>query len=275
MKLALRGAIVVDGTGSPWIRADVLVDGRRHHRGRRHRRKGAADEDGRPDRARAGARIHRPAHALRRPGALGPRPHPVVLARRHDRRHGQLRLRHRPGLARRPRAGDAHPRKRRGHAAGGVAGRASPGPSSPFPNISTRVDARAAALQRRGAVRPHAAALLRHGRGGDRAGRHPRRSRHGCATSSIEGMAAGAIGFSTSRSESHRGAFGRPVPSRLAELSEIWTLAGGMSARPGKGTIEATWGPDFHVEECARLAAGHRPARHLGRHHGGHAKTPQ
>ncbi|HEX4429570.1 MAG TPA: amidohydrolase family protein [Frankiaceae bacterium] len=69
-----------------------------------------------------------------------------------------------------------------------------------------------------------------------------------------EGMAAGAIGFSTSRSESHRGAFGRPVPSRLAELSEIWSLAEGVGAS-GRGTIEATWGPDFHVEECARLAA--------------------
>ena len=69
----------------------------------------------------------------------------------------------------------------------------------------------------------------------------------------VEGMRAGAIGFSTSRSESHRGAFGRPVPSRLADLSEIWTLAGGMGAT-GKGTVEATWGPDFHVEECARLA---------------------
>jgi N-acyl-D-amino-acid deacylase len=69
-----------------------------------------------------------------------------------------------------------------------------------------------------------------------------------------EGMAAGAIGFSTSRSESHRGAYGRPVPSRLAELSEIWELAGAVGDA-GHGTIEATWGPDFHVEECARLAA--------------------
>jgi N-acyl-D-amino-acid deacylase len=69
-----------------------------------------------------------------------------------------------------------------------------------------------------------------------------------------EGMAAGAIGFSTSRSESHRGAFGRPVPSRLAELSEIWTLAGAVGDA-GRGTIEATWGPDFHVEECAQLSA--------------------
>jgi N-acyl-D-aspartate/D-glutamate deacylase len=67
------------------------------------------------------------------------------------------------------------------------------------------------------------------------------------------GMAAGAIGFSTSRSESHRGAYGRPVPSRLAELSEVWALAETVAAS-GRGTIEATWGPDFHVEECARLA---------------------
>jgi N-acyl-D-aspartate/D-glutamate deacylase len=69
-----------------------------------------------------------------------------------------------------------------------------------------------------------------------------------------EGIAAGAIGFSTSRSESHRGAFGLPVPSRLADLDEIWTLAGELGAA-GRGTVEATWGPDFHVEECARLAA--------------------
>lgn len=67
------------------------------------------------------------------------------------------------------------------------------------------------------------------------------------------GMQAGAIGFSTSRSESHRGAYGRPVPSRLADLSEVWALAETV-AESGRGTIEATWGPDFHVEECARLA---------------------
>ena len=53
------------------------------------------------------------------------------------------------------------------------------------------------------------------------------------------GMAAGAIGFSTSRSESHRGAYGRPVPSRLAELLEVWTLAETVAAS-GRKTIEAT-----------------------------------
>ncbi len=69
-----------------------------------------------------------------------------------------------------------------------------------------------------------------------------------------QGIEAGAVGFSTSRSESHRGAYGLPVPSRLADLSEVWALAGELGTA-GKGTVEATWGPDFHVEECARLAA--------------------
>jgi N-acyl-D-amino-acid deacylase len=69
-----------------------------------------------------------------------------------------------------------------------------------------------------------------------------------------EAIAAGAIGFSTSRSESHLGAYGKPVPSRAAALSEIWSLAGALG-EAGRGTIEATWGPDFFVDEFAALAA--------------------
>ena len=68
-----------------------------------------------------------------------------------------------------------------------------------------------------------------------------------------EAMDAGAIGFSTSHAASHVGAYGRPVPSRLAELSEIWTLAAELGHR-GIGLVEATWGPDLFVEEFARLA---------------------
>lgn len=64
-----------------------------------------------------------------------------------------------------------------------------------------------------------------------------------------EAVAAGAVGFSTSRSPSHVGAFGTPVPSRAADLSELWELA-----RAG-GTFEATWGPDLHVDELNALAA--------------------
>jgi len=68
-----------------------------------------------------------------------------------------------------------------------------------------------------------------------------------------EAMEAGAIGFSTSHAASHVGAFGKPVPSRLAELSEIWALAGELGDR-GIGVIEATWGPDLFVDEFAALA---------------------
>lgn len=68
-----------------------------------------------------------------------------------------------------------------------------------------------------------------------------------------EAMDAGAIGFSTSHAASHVGAYGRPVPSRLSELEEIWTLAGELGKR-GRGVIEATWGPDLFVDEFAQLA---------------------
>ena len=68
-----------------------------------------------------------------------------------------------------------------------------------------------------------------------------------------EAMDAGAIGFSTSHAASHVGAYGKPIPSRLAELSEIWTLAGELGRR-GVGVVEATWGPDLFVDEFASLA---------------------
>jgi len=41
----------------------------------------------------------------------------------------------------------------------------------------------------------------------------------------VDGMKAGAIGFSTSTSPAHNGEGGKPMPSRLAEMSEIQALA--------------------------------------------------
>jgi N-acyl-D-aspartate/D-glutamate deacylase len=41
-----------------------------------------------------------------------------------------------------------------------------------------------------------------------------------------EALAAGAVGISTSRTESHLGAYGKPVPSRVCDLDEIRRLAG-------------------------------------------------
>jgi N-acyl-D-aspartate/D-glutamate deacylase len=70
----------------------------------------------------------------------------------------------------------------------------------------------------------------------------------------VEALRAGAAGFSTTRSQSHVGAYGRPVPSRAATLEEVWTLAGTLG-EVGHGTVEAAWGPDLYVDEFPRLAA--------------------
>ena len=68
-----------------------------------------------------------------------------------------------------------------------------------------------------------------------------------------EGLEAGAVGFSTSRTESHLGAYGKPVPSRVCDREEIYALAR-VLGRLGKGTLESTWGPDLFVDEFAALA---------------------
>jgi N-acyl-D-amino-acid deacylase len=68
-----------------------------------------------------------------------------------------------------------------------------------------------------------------------------------------EGLESGAVGLSSSRTESHIGAYGKPVPSRLADLDEIRALAGVLGEQ-GKGTFESTWGPDLFVEEFADIA---------------------
>jgi N-acyl-D-amino-acid deacylase len=67
-------------------------------------------------------------------------------------------------------------------------------------------------------------------------------------------IAAGAVGFSTSRSTTHVGAYGKPVPSRAASLGEIDAIADVLGRRR-QGTFEATFGPDFWVDEIGALGA--------------------
>ncbi|MFZ5655370.1 MAG: N-acyl-D-amino-acid deacylase family protein [Pseudomonadota bacterium] len=68
-----------------------------------------------------------------------------------------------------------------------------------------------------------------------------------------EALAAGAIGFATSKSPSHVGYKGRPVPSRVASYEEIRTLVSAL--RGGRGMLQATAGKELWFDEYEQLAA--------------------
>jgi N-acyl-D-aspartate/D-glutamate deacylase len=67
-----------------------------------------------------------------------------------------------------------------------------------------------------------------------------------------EAIEAGAIGFATSKSPTHVGYEGRPVPSRSADIEEIATIAGAL-ADAGRGVIQATMGSGLLFDEFTRL----------------------
>ena len=63
-----------------------------------------------------------------------------------------------------------------------------------------------------------------------------------------DAIAAGAIGFATSKSPTHVGYAGRPVPSRAAELSEIRELARALG-EAGRGVMQCTVGSGLFFDE--------------------------
>ena len=67
------------------------------------------------------------------------------------------------------------------------------------------------------------------------------------------GMDAGAVGFSTSTSINHYGDGGVPMPSRLAEESELRSLVGVLGEK-GRGVFQLTVGPDMTSEVMESLA---------------------
>jgi N-acyl-D-amino-acid deacylase len=67
-----------------------------------------------------------------------------------------------------------------------------------------------------------------------------------------EAIDAGALGFATSKSATHVGYAGKPVPSRAAGVDEITAIAGALGDA-GRGVIQATLGAGFAFEEFAAI----------------------
>ena len=69
-----------------------------------------------------------------------------------------------------------------------------------------------------------------------------------------EALAVGAVGLATSKSPTHIGWAGRPVPSRLSEIDEIKALAG-VLGEAGSGILQATLGRGLFFDEFDQIAS--------------------
>ena len=68
-----------------------------------------------------------------------------------------------------------------------------------------------------------------------------------------EALDAGAVGFATSKNPGHVGAWGNPVPSRLADPAEIFEIAQALTEKQ-RGVIAINEGSDFGWREVGALA---------------------
>src|SRR5262249_35778101 len=68
-----------------------------------------------------------------------------------------------------------------------------------------------------------------------------------------EAVAAGAIGFATSKAPTHVGYAGKPVPRRPAEAGAAQAIPGALGEL-GAGVLQVTAGPGLFLHEFASLA---------------------
>ena len=214
--LVVTGGTVVDGTGAAPRVADVAItDGIVTEVADAGALAGTAATDDRRRRPARHARLRRRAHALRRPGHLGPAAHADVLARRHHGRDGQLRRRLRAGAARQARVAHRPDGRRRGHPRRRAV-RGHPVGLGVVPRVPRRGRRRCPKSLDVGTQVPHGAV-----RGyvmGERGAKNePATADDIEAMAAIvrDGIEAGALGFSTSRTIAHMAIDGEPVPGHV------------------------------------------------------------
>ena len=286
--LVIKNGVVIDGSGMPRYRGDVGVVGRSDRGDRPH--PGVRARGDRRRRPGGGARIRRRAYAHGRPGLLGPPRHLLVLARRDERGHGQLRLHARAVRQVGPASRRAKSRARGGHRERGD-GRGHRLDVDHVPGVPHRRRRAAQGHQLRGLRRPLRAAhvcdgraRLRQGRDrgrsprdGARAARGAHRGRHGLHDLAVaQPRDAGPPPRGEPRRELGRGAparrrHGRDERRHLRDRGRALHRSRGPArlprapARPRRGDgaahhvgpVQPPRGPD-------PLADVHRPARGNG-----------